>query len=350
MSFSTDKCLPEKVRNITNFSSDQITFIKKLHLEENIPAQKIHELHPSLGSTSSIIRLLKKEGVYKYHWYEPKIALQNRVEECIALYESLGSFRKVAGAMGRGVTKDQVDFCLQKYAPLIIKRKPTLEEVNYFENIDTHLKAYFLGFIAADGCILENKSGNKSLEIGINKKDVVVLEKLLDELKSSHNIRYKEATSSCSIHISNSKLISDIERIGITSRKSLTMPNLIHNIPTEFQSSFICGLYDGDGSIGFYKRAKCNTWFISVGLIGTKEVVEGVRNWLEKNIELKTKYIYNNKNRNPLTVQFNFTRRSEVIEFFKRIYFPCPFSLKRKYDKFLNFPEITNFLQGNANE
>ena len=56
--------------------------------------------------------------------------------------------------------------------------------VKYFQNIDTHQKAYFLGFIAADGAIVNN-----TLTITIHKKDIELLEKLKSEIGNLHNIQ-----------------------------------------------------------------------------------------------------------------------------------------------------------------
>lgn len=59
-----------------------------------------------------------------------------------------------------------------------IKRKYVLNE-NYFEKIDTQNKAYFLGFIYADGCVNEIKH---TLTITLKKEDEYILQDFLKEL------------------------------------------------------------------------------------------------------------------------------------------------------------------------
>ena len=52
----------------------------------------------------------------------------------------------------------------------------------YFENIDTGSKAYWLGFIAADGCVV-NKKGKRLLYIELSKKDKCHLENFKKEVE-----------------------------------------------------------------------------------------------------------------------------------------------------------------------
>lgn len=58
-------------------------------------------------------------------------------------------------------------------------------KTDYFNVIDTEKKAYFLGFIYADGCIYKRQKGNSleiSLNISIQSKDKEILEELEKEL------------------------------------------------------------------------------------------------------------------------------------------------------------------------
>lgn len=78
---------------------------------------------------------------------------------------------------------------------------------NYFEKIDTEDKAYFLGFIMADGCILKNRN---TLKIIIHKKDKHILEDFSKCIDFKGSI-YTPLTRNhmCSISMSNIKLKND---------------------------------------------------------------------------------------------------------------------------------------------
>ena len=58
----------------------------------------------------------------------------------------------------------------------ILNRKYNVDET-YFENIDTKQKAYLLGFICADGWVVNNtRSGNPSaLGLSLSKKDIEIV-------------------------------------------------------------------------------------------------------------------------------------------------------------------------------
>ena len=149
---------------------------------------------------------------------------------------------------------------------------------NYFENIDSHKKAYWLGFICADGHI--NKQGYLTIAI----KDKEILEKFTKDTNSTYKIQHVfqldnrtgksyEKYSCC---FSNKVFVSHIINHGVTHDKSdvLNFPN----IDEQYYSSFIAGLFDGDGSV--YVKDNGVTKVLGCNLISTKEVLNHVNNWL----------------------------------------------------------------------
>lgn len=59
---------------------------------------------------------------------------------------------------------------------------------NYFQNIDTPEKAYWLGFLEADGCISKN---NTQLTFELQARDELSLYKFRSCLDSSHPVKQK---------------------------------------------------------------------------------------------------------------------------------------------------------------
>ncbi|MBC8427393.1 MAG: hypothetical protein H8D97_00730 [Proteobacteria bacterium] len=55
-----------------------------------------------------------------------------------------------------------------------------MKNEEYFNNIDTKEKAYWLGFIYADGSVSQENSKDKRLEIGLSSKDEKHLQKFAD--------------------------------------------------------------------------------------------------------------------------------------------------------------------------
>lgn len=99
----------------------------------------------------------------------------------------------------------------------------------YFSKIDTEEKAYWLGFIAADGCVFERPNCGSTLSFSLNIKDRGHLEKFLKDIKSSALIKeksgsgYGENTLIASLTINSTQLVNDLKKYGIVPKKSLVL-------------------------------------------------------------------------------------------------------------------------------
>lgn len=140
---------------------------------------------------------------------------------------------------------------------------------DYFKYIDTPEKAYWLGFIYADGCIIKNKeSYTNSLSIGLAKKDAPHLQKFLNAISSPRPIYYYQ--NNASIIIKNINIVNDLTLKGLTPKKSLTIQFPSEEaVPNKLIRYFILGYFDGDGTISYNKSNKA--W--SFGIISTIDFV-----------------------------------------------------------------------------
>jgi len=197
---------------------------------------------------------------------------------------------------------------------------------DYFQTIDSHPKAYVLGFLCADGSI--NRKLNR-LSFCINSKDRDVLDYINSELDSTYSIgcrflkdsRNGNVYSRCTLQIYSRKIISDLALLGVHSTKSVFLH--FPKIKDDYFYSFLCGLIDGDGSIHKSKTA--------VSLIGTQELLIYVKdrckkdgiNWAKTIISVggKQHKMYLNK---------------DTLKLRDRIYKNVDFFLKRKFDRFSN--------------
>jgi len=135
----------------------------------------------------------------------------------------------------------------------------------FFEIINSEEKAYWLGFLYADGYIQEIRRRNKikamQLSIGLAKKDESHLYKFLHSIDSNVlvsdkkvKIKNKEYLSSI-IKVSNTKMCRDLIKLGCAPRKSLTLKFPTQNqVPFEYINHFIRGYFDGDGSISYSNK------------------------------------------------------------------------------------------------
>ena len=121
---------------------------------------------------------------------------------------------------------------------------------NYFKQINTEEKAYFLGLIYADG----NVTGN-IFQILLAEEDAGVLEILKNSIKPSSKLYYYDRKNikwkNCkrfSIH--NKEIVKDLQNWGVYERKTYTSLK-IPKINNVLIKHFIRGFLDGDGFISF---------------------------------------------------------------------------------------------------
>lgn len=222
---------------------------------------------------------------------------------------------------------------------------PNKGDVNYFNTIDSYAKAYIVGFIAADGALV--KTGKCiTLTITVKYTDLCILEFIKSQIRNEHKIQIIKRKSSFDktkyIHhvrftISDKNISTALINLGITPNKSLTMPNIINNIPKQFRKAFIIGYFDGDGSVSLPKeRAKFSnpkqqyitypSHRLTLTIRGTKPFLQGIVD--ELNIK---EYLIAQYDSIP---SLSIGHKESIIKFFK-CYEELPFFLTRKYNKFL---------------
>lgn len=192
------------------------------------------------------------DSIYKVH----KLTSVEQ-SEIIELYNNTDfSYQKISELVSVPITSiDSVvhRFNLSKNKDkTVIRRKYSISNENYFENIDSHNKAYWLGFIGADGCISYRNKGecHNILKISLQSSDDYILECLKKELGTSKPLCYCRSNGReyVTLEISSNKIVQDLENLGLHERK--TYGNSIANIPNEYMIDLIRGYIDGDGTIG----------------------------------------------------------------------------------------------------
>lgn len=114
----------------------------------------------------------------------------------------------------------------------------------YFESIDTEDKAYFLGFIYADGSLIK---GRNNVVLKIHTKDLHILESLIKCVDGKMNVYKSKTREICQVGLTSKKMRIDLEKIGLHSNKTFTIK--YPNIDIELERHFLRGYFDGDGCI-----------------------------------------------------------------------------------------------------
>lgn len=142
---------------------------------------------------------------------------------------------------------------------------------SYFKVIDSEEKAYWLGFILADGHVSDD-----GVIIALSEKDKSHLSKFLNCVNSNSPIKERKSTNSVVVNIYSKEMVGDLRNLGIMKNKSYnaTFPE----ISEELEIPLIRGIFDGDGSISITKntyRKGINPNF-AVSICGTPDIVFNV--------------------------------------------------------------------------
>jgi hypothetical protein len=117
---------------------------------------------------------------------------------------------------------------------------------NYFCNIDTERKAYYLGLIYADGCITTSHK-RPTMSISLHKDDDYILKQFALDIGKDLPIYYIK--SICTIKIHREKIVQDLIKHGVKYNKSSNGGLILPSISKNLMPHFIRGFLDGDGSI-----------------------------------------------------------------------------------------------------
>jgi hypothetical protein len=207
-------------------------------------------------------------------------------------------------------------------------------DFDFFEKIDSKKKAYWLGFLYADGSILSQDPrgyGEQEFKLSLGECDREVLEHYKEDLKSTYPIRKDickniktEGKAQIQLICSyrSQKTVEDLKKLGCVENKSLILkfPNE-QQVPKEFIYDFIRGYFDGDGSISEYKDA------YQISFVGTQDFISKLATYFEGGSVFPDK-------RKTNSWYFNLGGNLQVLKAYHLMYDNADRYMERKYLKF----------------
>lgn len=211
-------------------------------------------------------------------------------------------------------------------------------DLNYFEIIDTEHKAYWLGFIMADGCI--NK--NQTFEITLKEEDRYMLEILKCDIKSNAPLVEKVINfngytyKAVRLGVCRKQFGQHLIHKGVVSNKSAIIRIPFDSIPKQLIHHFIRGYFDGDGCISItIKDNSKNPTRNAVMIVitsGSLEMLHDIQTVLsDQNIHPKL------ITKSQTCYEMRIFRNVEKERFFDYIYKDATIFLARKYVKRMQF-------------
>lgn len=253
------------------------------------------------------------------------------------LYDKI-SYREIAKLINR--TPDAVQIKARK---LGLKKSPYYCNYRFFENIDTEHKAYWLGFMAADGWIYRHEeTGGGMVGLEIQYGDIGHLKKFNKSIEGNYKIidRWRPCTLSknknklhhmCVLRIYSVDMYDDLITHGFTNDKSYTF-KFPKTIPQHLIRHFMRGYFDGDGCFSITKSTpKCS--YIS----SSKQIIYDFEKILYDVGITSTKiYTYQKEDCVQMwNIHINQGDDYNIIKFLNYLYKDATVYLDRKYEKYI---------------
>ena len=310
------------------FTQEQLNEIVRLHDEEGLLNREIADIFGV--SKGTINRRLAELGVQSRH---PRLTPEREKMICnlYQLYQNKTIVSNIANVSDTTISQILKKNNINILSSSEVNRKYYVDD-QYFDNINTSNKAYFLGLLFADGNISNEQTHRISMFL--QNQDFAILKKMLDDMNSTYplkSIEYSKKNPNwqdqVGFTICSKGLWNGLYCHGMYPNKSLIVQYPI-NMPSELDRHFIRGLLDGDGHI--------QTDGHHIAITGTEMILNTIKDIVVRNLPINCSVVSCSKNRNPITKDFKVYGRKQAYMFLNWIYQDAEMYIDRKYDTYIN--------------
>lgn len=216
----------------------------------------------------------------------------------------------------------------------------------YFDDIDTQEKAYWLGFIWADGSISKTaarSSGPNRLRITQKWSERKHLERFRNEIGSDYSLKhiyqnrcYKENAELAQLDVNCRPLCAALEQLGYGPK------NVRVHIPDINQSllrHFMRGYFDGDGCLSIYTQqvrqyaVHKQEW----SLTGNAVLMAKIKDILSEQAGTTPTVRLKTYKRSPMTASLRYGKKADIATLYEYLYENATVYLDPKHEKFVEF-------------
>lgn len=164
---------------------------------------------------------------------------------------------------------------------------------DYFDVIDSEEKAYFLGFLYADGY---NNVKDSFIRLTLHEKDKEILEKLNNLIQEKRPIatyiKKESGTKYLMLSIRSKQLSAKLAELGCGQKKTFIIKFPKNKFNDNLTHHFVRGYFDGDGCITRYlpKGKKTKTYQFSI--TSTEEFATEIINIFNDKLNIKINKLY----------------------------------------------------------
>lgn len=200
---------------------------------------------------------------------------------------------------------------------------------NYFSTIDDETKAYFVGYLLADGCITKHHGVYRQIQLHLSSSDIKIVEKLKEVTESNRKIYISPNGERCMFRDSSDIMVSDLSKFGIVPCKTGNEQPDFSSIPGHLLNHAIRGLIDGDGWISIGQSCSGKR-IISLGICGSKYTCEYVTHILSEKTGVSM--LSASKVKDKDCYKLGYTNINDVKNIIRYLYNNATIGLTRKYN------------------
>lgn len=215
----------------------------------------------------------------------------------------------------------------QKY-PEFNGKTNIISNYNCFNIIDSEEKAYWLGFMYADGCIYNNQI-SLSLQ-SIDLEHIYKFRKFVNITTKLNTIYKNGKITSYGTSVNSKQLAENLINLGCLRKKSLIIKFPTNEqVPENLLKHFIRGYFDGDGGFCKNKNVVDKIKFTSGSII----FLEKLNCYIKNIIGISHTGIY--KDKRSIAYYLSINRKNDILMFSNYLYENSTIHLDRKYNLYL---------------